>query len=197
MVPLVCLKLVLCSLLFFGLSQPCISSWFFKSTLLTPSIGVRGFSVSKILKPRASTEKARNAENCSLQACLFSPRASRSISLKVVLIVVVVLVVVVTNYKLSHIKFLQYKDGTIEPVTYPILLVRNTKSGLERAVQNVSHSVSACFPQGSMDSDAYTETTWSMKLIPETVQKLTRQEIIALCAQLMLKSTDEVVAFDA
>ncbi len=84
----------------------------------------------------------------------FSPRASRSISLKVVLIVIVLLVlVVVTNYKLSHIKVstVQYQDGTFRTSNLlqpnePILpvLVRNSKSGLERAVQNVSHSVSAC-----------------------------------------------------
>ncbi len=46
---------------------------------------------------------------------IFSPRASRSISLKVVLVVVVVLVLVVTNYKnLRFKKALRRKDGAFK-----------------------------------------------------------------------------------
>ncbi len=80
----------------------------------------------------------------------FSPRASRSISLKVVL-VVVVLVVVLTNYKLSRIlSFLQFQDGTFRTSNYFLRNAKNNrkiKSRLERAVQNVSHSVSVCYPK--------------------------------------------------
>ncbi len=76
----------------------------------------------------------------------FSPRASRSIILKVV--VVLLVVVVVTLYKNwtldGAFKLKVLTDGAFNRLLKPIFSIIIASSELERAVKNASHSFSAC-----------------------------------------------------